>query len=245
MLRITGELADLAELTAAEAGKVLVNARRGMTRPGVVASGRLVAAVAELDLILGRTGQVIAQTRSRLDGVMPASATRLVSLHDPDARPIAKGRLGKPVEFGYKAQVLDNIDGIVLDHSVHQGNPPDAPLLAPAITRIQTLFGRLVRAVLPTAATAGDPDPTGRRLRTRPRPGLRPIRCSTTTPHNPLPGRSGTPGRRLPAGGHPIRGRNGPRTAGHAAQQVSARARPGHHRWPRRPVMAPFSGGSN
>jgi IS5 family transposase len=26
-----------------------------------------------------------------------------VSLHDKDARPIAKGRLGKPVEFGYKA----------------------------------------------------------------------------------------------------------------------------------------------
>jgi len=24
-------------------------------------------------------------------------------MHDPDARPIAKGRLGKPVEFGYYA----------------------------------------------------------------------------------------------------------------------------------------------
>ena len=30
----------------------------------------------------------------------PIGATRKVSLHDPDARPIAKGRLGKPVEFG-------------------------------------------------------------------------------------------------------------------------------------------------
>jgi IS5 family transposase len=47
-----------------------------------------------------------------------------VSLHDPHARPIRKGRLGKPVEFGYKfgykAQIADNDDGIVLDH----GNPP-------------------------------------------------------------------------------------------------------------------------
>jgi hypothetical protein len=25
----------------------------------------------------------------------------LVSLHDPDVRPIVKGRLGKPIEFGY------------------------------------------------------------------------------------------------------------------------------------------------
>lgn len=42
-------------------------------------------------------------------------ATRLVSLHDPDARPIRKGRIGRPVEFRYKAQVLDNDEGIVVD----------------------------------------------------------------------------------------------------------------------------------
>jgi IS5 family transposase len=147
VLAITGELADLAEATAGEAGRVLVNARRTIARQGMAASGRLVAAAAELETILDRTGQVVAQTRSRLNGVMPASASRLVSLHDPDARAIAKGRLGKPVEFGYKGQVVDNVDGIVLDHSVHLGNPPDAPLLAPAITRIQALFGRVARAV--------------------------------------------------------------------------------------------------
>jgi len=45
------------------------------------------------------------QTRQRLAGITPDGATRRVSLHDPDARLIAKGRLGKPVEFGYKAQV--------------------------------------------------------------------------------------------------------------------------------------------
>jgi IS5 family transposase len=147
VLALTGQLADLAELTSSEAQKVLINARRHLARQGATASGRLAAAVAELEVILGRTGQVIAQTRSRLAGVMPASATRLVSLHDPDARAIAKGRLGKPVEFGYKAQICDNPDGIVLDHSLHLGNPPDAPLLAPAIGRIQALFERLVRAV--------------------------------------------------------------------------------------------------
>jgi hypothetical protein len=37
------------------------------------------------------------------------------------------GRLGKPVEFGHKAQLVDNDDGVVLDHTVEQGNPPDAP----------------------------------------------------------------------------------------------------------------------
>ena len=76
------------------------------------------------------------QTRQRLAGVVPDGATRLVSLHDPDARPIRKGRLGKPVEFGYKAQVVDNEDGVVLDHLVVIGNPPDAPMLVPAIERV-------------------------------------------------------------------------------------------------------------
>lgn len=51
----------------------------------------------------------------RLAGQIPEGASRLVSLHDPDARPIVKGRIGKPVEFGYKAQVADNPDGVMLD----------------------------------------------------------------------------------------------------------------------------------
>jgi IS5 family transposase len=71
----------------------------------------------------------------------------LVSLHDPDARAIAKGRINRPVEFGYKAQVVDNEDGIVLDLDVRQGNPPDAPQLAPAIARIAARTGQVPAAV--------------------------------------------------------------------------------------------------
>jgi transposase, IS5 family len=37
-----------------------------------------------------RTRQLVAQTRIRLAGGIPIGATRLVSLHDPDARPIVK-----------------------------------------------------------------------------------------------------------------------------------------------------------
>ena len=60
-------------------------------------------------------------------GCTPDGSTRRVSLHDPDARPIAKGRLGKPVEFGHKPQVVDNDDGVVLDHDVQPGNPAKRP----------------------------------------------------------------------------------------------------------------------
>ena len=71
----------------------------------------------------------------------------MVSLHDADARPIAKGRLGKPVEFGYKAQLVDNEDGVIVDHNIEAGNPPDAPMLEPAIQRIKRRTGRAPRAV--------------------------------------------------------------------------------------------------
>ncbi len=53
--------------------------------------------------------------------------------------------LGKPVQFGYKAQVVDNEDGVVLDHNLEQGNPPDAPQLAPAVERIIKRTGRKPR----------------------------------------------------------------------------------------------------
>jgi len=147
VLRITGELADLAEVTAADADRVVANARRALRRAGGDASAKLAGLVEELDTTIARARRVAAQTRQRLAGDTPPGATRLVSLHDPDARPIAKGRLGKPVEFGYKAQVVDNADGIVVDHTVMVGNPPDAPQLAPAIGRIIARFGRAPRAV--------------------------------------------------------------------------------------------------
>jgi IS5 family transposase len=149
VLRITGQLADIADAAMADADAVIRNARRGLRRATGRRRGRLQRAINDLSTLLQRTGQVISQTRSRLSGAMPDSASRIVSFHDVDARPIRKGRLGKPVEFGYKAQVVDNADGIILDHSVQLGNPADAPQLAPAIARITARIGRA-----PTAVTA-------------------------------------------------------------------------------------------
>jgi IS5 family transposase len=145
--RLTGELADIAEAALRDAAAIVRNAGRALYRVSGQRKGRLHRAINDLQTILDRAERVVAQTRSRLAGVMPDSATRLVSLNDPDARPIRKGRLGKPVEFGYKAQLVDNADGIILDHNLEVGNPPDAPQLAPAIERIKHRTGRAPRAV--------------------------------------------------------------------------------------------------
>jgi IS5 family transposase len=132
VLQITGLLADLAEQAVADAVRVLdYQARRRRVR----------RMLEDLAVLVERTRRLIEQARRRVNGDQPDGATRLVSLHEPDARPIRKGRLGKPVEFGFKAQVVDNVDGIILDYSVHIGNPSDTDLLRPAIERVAAQFG--------------------------------------------------------------------------------------------------------
>lgn len=161
--RITAELATLAERSATDAEALLANARRALRRAQAKAEalaaaggkdaaagrrrGRLRRAVNDLSELLEVTRRIAAQTRQRLSGSTPPGATRRVSLHDGDARPIAKGQLGKPVQFGYKAQVVDNDDGVVLDHTLHQGNPADAPQLAPAVERVMARTSRKPRTV--------------------------------------------------------------------------------------------------
>lgn len=146
--RLNAELAQIARASINEARAVIRNARRRVRALGDRATGRQRAIIDDLATLSERLERVVAQTRQRVvEGVTPLGATRVVSLHDPDARPIRKGRLGKPVEFGYKAQLVDNEDGVILDHNIECGNPPDAPMLAPAIERITRRAGRVPRAV--------------------------------------------------------------------------------------------------
>ncbi len=138
--RLNAELARMATAAVREARAVARNARRSLgQRPS---SGRELATLRRLETMAGRVEQIAAQTRQRVvEGLVPEGATRIVSLHDPDARPIRKGRLGRHVEFGYKAQVIDDEDGVVLDWQVEVGNPADAPMLVPAIERVRARTG--------------------------------------------------------------------------------------------------------
>jgi IS5 family transposase len=144
---INAEMARIAAKAVHEAKKVAANARRSLRRLGGAAPKRLEAICRDLEVTAQRVAQIAAHTAQRVQGITPDGATRLVSLHDPDARPIRKGRLGKPVEFGYKAQVVDNEDGVIVDHNVEIGNPPDAPMLVPAIERIGSRAKQVPRAV--------------------------------------------------------------------------------------------------
>jgi transposase, IS5 family len=71
----------------------------------------------------------LAQTDQRLAGnrVIP---DRLVSLSDPDARPIRKGKPGHPTQFGYTLLLAEDERGFIADHQLQRGNRPTPPARA-------------------------------------------------------------------------------------------------------------------
>jgi transposase, IS5 family len=143
--RLTGEVAGLATQTLGQVQAVVRNARRARgRRPG---DGRLGRLVGELEETIGLTGRLLWQADQRLSGnrVIP---DRLVSLSDPDARPIRKGKPKSPTEFGSTLLVAEDERGFVADHQLQQGNPPDAPQLVGAVERVAEVTGRVAATVV-------------------------------------------------------------------------------------------------
>ena len=137
---ITEELARLGEtqlraVTAVGQALAAAVAAAGDQVPAAVAraQARLTQAVDDL-------ATVITQSRAATAG--QRIPDRVVSLADPDARPIKKGKLDHPVQFGYKVQIIEAEAGFITDYTVEQGNPADVEALIPALDRHQKRFGR-------------------------------------------------------------------------------------------------------
>lgn len=141
---LTAEVAVLARQTLREVAAVERSAhRRIRTRP----SGRLSQLVHELQETVSGTERLLGQTALRLTGIRTIP-DRLVSLADPDARPIRKGKPQHPTQFGYTALIAEEECGFVVDHQVHRGNPADAPQLVPAVQRVTDLVRRVPGTVV-------------------------------------------------------------------------------------------------
>lgn len=83
--------------------------------------------------------QVLKQTELRLQGVN-VIPDRIVSFHDPDARPIRRGKLGKPNEFGRTMQLTQDQSGLMCDYQIQHGNPNDKTKLIPTVERFISEF---------------------------------------------------------------------------------------------------------
>ena len=90
------------------------------------------------------TRRLLGQADQRLAGNR-VIGDRLVSLCDPDARPIRKGKPGRPTEFGSTLLLGACERGFIATHHTHhthQGNPPDAAQLLPAVRQVMAVTGR-------------------------------------------------------------------------------------------------------
>jgi len=141
VLDLTAQTGELLTRSVKEARRLAVTARRRARGRGAQAKLR---AAAKLDELADRCEKVIEQIAKRVSG--EKITDRLISLSDPDARPIRKGKLGKPTEFGYVAQIAEvtpntkrGARGLIVPAASLPGNPGENTLLPQTISELQRL----------------------------------------------------------------------------------------------------------
>jgi IS5 family transposase len=141
VLALTEQTGELLERSVTEARKLAAVAKRRAVGRGAAAKRR---AAAELAQLADLCEKVATQIRQRVAG-QPIT-DRLVSIADPDARPIRKGKLGKPNEFGYVSQICEVTEhtrrgarGLIVPASTRLGNPAEDTLLPDTIGELTRL----------------------------------------------------------------------------------------------------------
>ncbi len=141
VLALTEQTGELLTRSVMEARKLAKGARGKARGRGAAAKRR---AAASLEELADRCEKVASQITKRIKG--EPIRERLVSLADPDARPIRKGKLGKPNEFGYVAQLCEVTEhtrrgarGLIVPPSTRLGNPTEDTLLPDTISELTRL----------------------------------------------------------------------------------------------------------
>jgi transposase, IS5 family len=143
---VTAEVLTITERLVRRARQAEQQVKAWVGQQGEQAPRKVKRRLRQLTTWLERTEQVIAQTKEVLGGNVHIP-NRLISLFDADARPIKKGNLRRPTEFGYKVSVTDEDLGFVTDYEVTSGNPADTTVLVPAIERHAKRVGRVPKEV--------------------------------------------------------------------------------------------------
>lgn len=132
--RITGEIAEIGAKVVWAAGRVL----EGAQVSGDAAVKRVATRLMAVQEYVGR---VIEQAR-QVNGGHVNIPDRLVSVFDQDARPIRRGKLDQPTEFGYKVRLTESGEGFITEYRVVQGNPADSVLLVDGVREHCRRVGR-------------------------------------------------------------------------------------------------------
>jgi IS5 family transposase len=107
---------------------------------------------AELDRMVPLVRRVMQQTRARVFRGDTHFEGKIISVFEPSAEVIRKGKAGKPNEFGKMVKLQEAENQIIVDYEVYPWRPHDAELLIPAIAIHQAKLGRVPRLVAADAA---------------------------------------------------------------------------------------------
>lgn len=143
---VTADVLTITERMVRRARQAEQQVRAWVGQQGAQTPKRVTRRLQQLTTWLERTERVIQQTKRVLAGDWHIP-DRLVSLFDPDARPIKKGNLRRPTEFGYKVVVTDEDRGFVTDYEVFGGNPNDTTVLVPAVKRHAERVGKIPKEI--------------------------------------------------------------------------------------------------
>lgn len=83
--------------------------------------------------------RVIAQSEARLDGIHLKD--KVLSLHEPHVVAIAKGKRGRPNEYGCKVSISIDQNGYVVGHQEYDSNVADLKTLDPALKHWEDVCG--------------------------------------------------------------------------------------------------------
>jgi transposase, IS5 family len=141
VLELTKQTGRLLQRSVKEARRLAAAARRKARGRGAQAK---LKAARKLEELADRCQKVVEQITKRVKG--EKITDRLVSLWDPDARPIRKGKLSTPNQFGYVDQLCEitantkqGARGFLLPPSSQIGNPAEETLLPATAAELQTL----------------------------------------------------------------------------------------------------------
>jgi IS5 family transposase len=143
--QITGAIMDIACQMVNEAQQVIKNTRQYISRKGNKSS-QISGMAQTLEQVIKQTEKIIEQTAAVQQGNTKLPQ-RLISLFDPEARPIKRGKIHTPTEFGYKVLLQETGEKVISGYQVLDGNPSDDTLLVGAIESHIETFGRPPRAV--------------------------------------------------------------------------------------------------
>ena len=137
-MALTGECGELLAESVKQARAAAAAARRGARGRG---ARRKLAAARRVEQVATHAERITTQIRQRVAG--QRISDRLVSLADPDARPIRKGKLGNPTQFGYVAQLAEVCPasgprqrGFLMPVTISIGNPSENELLPKTVAEL-------------------------------------------------------------------------------------------------------------